>query len=142
MPSESSSVFRVDKFVVPGHALPTFVEQLQRTKQTLDAIPGCRQNLVLTQLVGPGEYNVMTVVEWASPQAIVAAKDVVKKNMPKKASIRPFSCSRWACAPTWGFIARHDLRPLTGLSGQTHIPRRPMQPAACDLRVMVNASNP
>ena len=80
MPSESSSVFRVDKFVVPGHALPIFVEQLQRTRLTLDAIPGCRQNLVLTQLVGPGEYNVMTVVEWASPQAIVAAKDLVKKK--------------------------------------------------------------
>ncbi len=43
-------------------------------------LPGCQQNLVLTQTGGPGEFNVVTVVEWASTQAIVAAQDVMQKR--------------------------------------------------------------
>ena len=85
MPNESStstnaSVFRVDKFVVPAGALPTFIEQLHRIQRMLNSVPGCRQNLVLTQTGGAGEFNVVTVVEWASVQAMVAAKADVQKK--------------------------------------------------------------
>lgn len=69
----SAPVFRIDKFVVPTNTLPAFIEQVRRTQQTLGALPGCRQNLVLTQTGGPGEFNVMTLVEWENAQAIAAA---------------------------------------------------------------------
>jgi hypothetical protein len=85
MPNESStrnsaSVFRIDKFVVPADALPTFIEQVHRTQRALGTIPGCQQNLVLTQTVGSGEFNVVTVVEWVNPQALDAAKAVMQRK--------------------------------------------------------------
>lgn len=85
MPSESplgsaASVFRVDNFSVPADKLTTFLEQLRRIQRTLWAIPGCHQNLVLTRTAGAGEFNVVTVVEWASAEAMVAAKGVMQKK--------------------------------------------------------------
>lgn len=78
--SSSGSVFRVDKFAVPVDALPSFMERLHQTKRALDALPGCRQNLVLTQTAGPGEFNVVTVVEWASGEAIASAHAVMQRK--------------------------------------------------------------
>jgi hypothetical protein len=46
----------------------------------LHGVPGCQQNLVLTQTGGTGEFNVVTVVEWASAQAMDAAKAIVQKK--------------------------------------------------------------
>jgi hypothetical protein len=43
----------------------------------LSALPGCKQNLVLTQTGGPGEFNVVTLVEWANGEALSAAKSSV-----------------------------------------------------------------
>lgn len=85
MPHESSAksaapVFRIDKFVVPADALPPFLEQVHRTQRTLGSLPGCQQNLVLTQTGGSGEFNVVTVVEWGSAQAIAAAHDTMQKQ--------------------------------------------------------------
>jgi hypothetical protein len=85
MPNESSagnaaSVFRVDKFIVPADALPTFMDQVRRTQRALDALAGCQQNLVLTQTAGPGEFNVVTLVEWADAQALAAAKAVMQQK--------------------------------------------------------------
>lgn len=73
-------VFRIDKFAVPADALPAFLEQVHRVRQTLEALPGCQQNLVLTQTGGPGEFNVVTLVEWVNPQAIVAATAAMQKK--------------------------------------------------------------
>ena len=85
MPNESStstsaSVFRIDKFVVPADALPTFMEQVRRTQRALGTIPGCQQNLVLTRTGGSGEFNVMTLVEWVDAQALAVAKAVMQKK--------------------------------------------------------------
>jgi len=43
------------------------------THQTLKALPGCLQSLVLQKVGGSGQSNVVTIVEWASPAAIDAA---------------------------------------------------------------------
>jgi hypothetical protein len=74
------SVFRIDKFVVPPDALPAFMERVHRIKQMLDPLPGCHQNLVLTQTDGPGTFNVVTIVEWASPQAVAGAQAIVQRQ--------------------------------------------------------------
>jgi len=75
-----ASVFRIDKFAVPADVLPAFIEQVHQTQETLGALPGCQQNLVLTQTGGPGEFNVVTIVEWVNTQAIVAATAVMQKK--------------------------------------------------------------
>ncbi len=85
MPTESSaavstSVFRIDKFVVPADVLPTLMERVRHSQRMLSAVPGCQQNLVLTQTGGAGEFNVMTIVEWESADALNAAKAVVQET--------------------------------------------------------------
>ncbi|MDB5092242.1 MAG: antibiotic biosynthesis monooxygenase [Candidatus Eremiobacteraeota bacterium] len=76
----STSVFRIDKFVVPADVLPTLMERVRRSQRLLNAIPGCRQNLVLTQTGNAGEVNLMTLVEWESADAVNAAKAVVQET--------------------------------------------------------------
>jgi hypothetical protein len=78
--NKSASVFRIDKFAVPADALPEFIERLHVIQRTLGAIPGCQQNLVLTQTGGPGEFNVVTIVEWANKDAVLSAIAVVEKK--------------------------------------------------------------
>mgnify|MGYP001613216881 CR=1 FL=1 len=65
---------------MPAGALPAFMERVHRIQRILDGVPGCRQNLVLTQTGGTSEFNVVTLVEWASVQAMDAAKTVVQKK--------------------------------------------------------------
>lgn len=69
------SMYRVDKFVVPPAALDGFLAQVQRVDALLSVLPGCRQNLVLIQQDSEGEdFQVLTLVEWASAQALADAK--------------------------------------------------------------------
>jgi heme-degrading monooxygenase HmoA len=84
MPNESSashstSVFRIDRFVVPSSTVPAFIERLHHIQRTLGTMPGCQQNLVLTQKGGSGESNMVTVVEWTNAQSMAAAKAAVEK---------------------------------------------------------------
>ena len=76
----SGSVYRIDKFAVPQDALAAFLERLRWVDQALGAMPGCKQSLVLTQLGDTSEFNVTTVVEWASPEAMAAAKALIQKR--------------------------------------------------------------
>jgi heme-degrading monooxygenase HmoA len=72
--TSSAPQYRVDKFIVPPAAMPAFMARLEYTRRALGELPGCRQNLVLTQTAGPGEFNVVTIVEWASQQALAEAR--------------------------------------------------------------------
>lgn len=74
----NGSVYRIDKFVVPEAAMPAFLERTERIKQLLSSQPGCKQNLVLRQVGGPGEFNVVTVVEWASADAMARARSAAQ----------------------------------------------------------------
>lgn len=71
-------VYRIDRFNVPASAWPAFLERLHLTQRALDKLPGCRQNLVLTQPDLAGEFNVMTVVEWMDESHMSAAKAVMQ----------------------------------------------------------------
>ena len=101
----SNPVFRIDKFVVPTDVLPSFVAQMQRVQQTLRTLPGCLRNHVLTQTGGPGEFNVITLVEWASEQAVAAAQIVVKKKFAQE-GFDPV-----------GFVQQNGVRADMGLYG-------------------------
>jgi hypothetical protein len=73
-------VYRIDRFNVPAHALAAFMERVRDTQRTLDALPGCSQNLVLTQPDLAGEFNVITVVEWSDESHLAAAKAVMQQR--------------------------------------------------------------
>jgi len=70
----SASLFRIDKFIVPPASMPAFLARLRHVMGQLGSLPGCRQNLVLTQSGGPGEFNVVTLVEWANAEAMGQAR--------------------------------------------------------------------
>jgi hypothetical protein len=76
----STSVFRVDKFVVPSQSISAFVERIHHVQRVLGDLPGCLQKHVLTQTGDSSEFDVVTVVEWASADAVAAARVVMQKQ--------------------------------------------------------------
>jgi heme-degrading monooxygenase HmoA len=78
------SIYRVDKFAVPHVALPAFMERVRHAQQTLDAQPGRVRNLVLEQEGGPGEFNVVTITEWESAEAMAAARDAMAEQFRRE----------------------------------------------------------
>ena len=76
----STSVFRVDKFVVPSQSISVFVERIHHVQRMLGDLPGCLQTRVFTQMGDSSEFDVVTVVEWASTDAVAAAQVVIQKQ--------------------------------------------------------------
>ena len=72
--SASTASFRVDRFVVPSQALEPFMARLRVTQRLLDEREGCRQNLVLAGAPEGDTIGVVTIVEWASGDAMRAAR--------------------------------------------------------------------
>lgn len=77
MPSPSSPVYKIDKFIVPAAGRDEFMSRVALIRDMLQAMPGCRQNLVLEQVAGPGAFNVVTFVEWQDAEALENAKAAV-----------------------------------------------------------------
>ena len=73
------TVFRVDQFVVPNHALPAFLKQVHRIDALLHEMPGCEQNLVLTRKEDIDTTRVLTLVQWQNEAGMAAAKAVVQQ---------------------------------------------------------------
>jgi hypothetical protein len=73
----SERIYRVDKFVVPSSAREEFLDRVRRTHAFLKAQAGFVQDFVLEQFSGPGEFNMITTVEWASQEAFEDASVVV-----------------------------------------------------------------
>ena len=74
---KSEHVYRVDKFVVPVAGRNEFIGRVRRTHEVLRSQPGFLKDFVLEQSAGPGEFNFVTVVEWASQAVIENARSAV-----------------------------------------------------------------
>lgn len=83
-----SHIFRVDKFVVPSTTRDAFIERVMATHEVLRKQPGFVRDYLLEQIAGPGEFNVVTVVEWASQAHIDKAKAAVMA-MHKQSGFNP-----------------------------------------------------
>ncbi|WP_158596257.1 antibiotic biosynthesis monooxygenase family protein [Oleomonas cavernae] len=68
---QSRRVYRVDKFVVPQAARPEFLAKIRETHAMLATLPGFVRDVVLEQCGGPGEFNLVTLVEWESAAALL-----------------------------------------------------------------------
>lgn len=78
--SRKRAIFRVDKFVVPQQVRAEFMARVEKTRDLLDTFDGCLQNLILEQISGPGTFNVVTMVEWASEDALEKARETVASH--------------------------------------------------------------
>ena len=76
----TTALYRVDKFTVPAHAVDAFVAQMKHLQATLQAQPGCLHATVLTQLGGPGRFNVLTWVEWQDQAAVDQAAPAMQRQ--------------------------------------------------------------
>ena len=77
---KSSSVFRIDKFVVPAASLDTFIARMHYVHAILVDLPGSLQRHLLTQTGGDGEFNVVNFLEWSYADAVTAAVAHVQKR--------------------------------------------------------------
>jgi heme-degrading monooxygenase HmoA len=73
-------LYRVDKFVVPDHVRDEFWTHVRRTHSVLRDQPGFLEDTLLEQHSGPGRFNVVTIVKWASPDALAAARSAVERS--------------------------------------------------------------
>ena len=72
------SVFRVDKFVVPAAAREEILAKVRTTHELLRLQQGFVQDFLLEQFSGPGEFNLVTIVEWESQAAVDKVVPIVK----------------------------------------------------------------
>jgi len=79
-PFAAVASFRVDRFVVPCQVLEPFMARLRVTQRLLDEREGCHQNLVLLGAANGDVIGVVTVVEWASGEAMNAAKAAMQAH--------------------------------------------------------------
>jgi heme-degrading monooxygenase HmoA len=84
MTTVPTATFRVDRFDVPRAALDPFMARLRTTQRLLDAREGCRQNLVLQGAADGGSVAVVTIVEWASEEAMAAARTAMQSQYARE----------------------------------------------------------
>ncbi len=80
----SLASFRVDRFIVPRPVLEPFMARVRLTQRLLDERPGCRQNLVLLGAPDGESIGVVTIVEWASADAMNAAKAIMQAHYARE----------------------------------------------------------
>lgn len=71
--------YRVDKFVVPEDVREEFWGNVRRTHSVLRDQPGFLDEVLLEKDSGPGRFNVVTIVRWASDDDLAAARTAVEQ---------------------------------------------------------------
>lgn len=66
----SAPYFRVNKFVVPPKNRDAFLRIIERTHAVVRRQQGFVRDLVLEQQSGPGMFNFVTLIEFASVEAV------------------------------------------------------------------------
>ncbi|MER9234837.1 antibiotic biosynthesis monooxygenase [Mesorhizobium sp. M0622] len=76
--ANGGSVFRVDKFVVPANAREEILAKVRITHELLRRQQGFVQDFLLEQFSGPGEVNLVTIVEWEGQAAVDKVVPIIK----------------------------------------------------------------
>ena len=79
----SEAVFRVDKFVVPDEAREEILSKVRATHELLRLQQGFVRDFVLEQFSGPGEFNLVTIVEWQNQAAVDNVVPIVKATQER-----------------------------------------------------------
>lgn len=70
-------VFRVDRFNVPEGARQEFLQRVGATHKLLASQRGFVRDVLLEQSAGAGAFNLVTMAEWESREAMELAKEAV-----------------------------------------------------------------
>lgn len=69
-----TSIIRLDRFTLPAAARPALLARIAETHAFLREQPGFLRDAVME---GPDGGEIVTLVEWASPEAVAAARAAV-----------------------------------------------------------------
>lgn len=78
MSDTSASLYRIDRFTVPGHARDAFLDRLVAIRDFLQDRPGCLYNRIAESTREDGTVSMMTIVEWKDRAAMNAARAAAK----------------------------------------------------------------
>jgi hypothetical protein len=81
MPSESR--YRIDKFRVPTAAHAEFMERVAFIDRFLGSIDGCLSHGVYERQLESGEWAVVTIAHWRSPEAMASAQSLAAAEYAK-----------------------------------------------------------
>ena len=70
-------VFRVDRFNVPNSARDEFLKRVTDTHKILSRQKGFVRDVLLEQSSGPDQFNLVTMAEWESQEAVDGAREAV-----------------------------------------------------------------
>jgi len=68
-------IYRVDKFVVPASSRDEFLARARDVKDFLKCQEGFVRSTYLEQFAGPGQFNLVTIVEWKSEAHVEQVKE-------------------------------------------------------------------
>ena len=74
---EQQHVFRVDRFHVPNAAREEFLQRVSATHKILAHQRGFVRDLLLEQPAGPDGFNLVTMAEWESQEAVERAREAI-----------------------------------------------------------------
>jgi heme-degrading monooxygenase HmoA len=72
-----SSVYRLDRFVVPATARDEFLKNINRVHSVLREQRGFIWDAILENDAGPDEFNIVTIAEWENAEVMEPAKAAV-----------------------------------------------------------------
>lgn len=75
--SKRNPVYRVDKIEVPAGSVEEFLSRVKETHVVLRNQPGFVRDWILKKVAGPSNFNFVTIVEWASKDAMENAGKAV-----------------------------------------------------------------
>lgn len=84
----SSTVYRVDKFVVPAASLYEFLARANAARELLSQQAGFIRSTFLEQFAGPGEFNIVAIAEWRDQACAEDAKAAISA-FSQKTNLEP-----------------------------------------------------
>jgi len=79
----SQSRYRIDKFRVPATARSEFMERVAFIDRFLSALEGCLSHGVYERQLESGDWAVVTVAQWRSPEDMAAAQSLAAAEYAK-----------------------------------------------------------
>lgn len=75
--TDSSKIYRLDKFLVPCGAREAFLSRVQQTHALLQEQPGYIRDTLLEKPATDTEFILVTLVEWQNREFLERARDLV-----------------------------------------------------------------
>lgn len=91
----STRYFRIDTFTVPQEARAEFEAAMRRNMAFIGTLTGFLGHVVFEKVGGPTTFNIVTIAQWESKEAIEQAGEAVRAYYKKIGFDMPAMLARW-----------------------------------------------